>query len=162
MSRSFNTLPNCNLERITLARSGRRTYKVRGEFSGIPKGRERRQSERPDVRTELIPAQDVVKIKEYRRRRDINPYVLNKREQLSINRMVPRGWYDTLDDLDSFIEDQRRMDNLSADLMDSYHSTTDNGYDMCIYADDDDYLTPFDFDGYEAFDDYDYVPLYVD
>lgn len=144
MSRSFNTLPNCNLAHITLARSGRRAYKVRGEFTGITKGRERRQSERPDVRTDLIPAQDVVKIKEYRRRRVINPYVLNKREQLSINRMVPRGWYETMDDFDCFIEEQRRMDNLSADLMDSYNSDAEKEY----------YYSPFDFDGYDAFDDF--------
>ena len=86
MSRSFNTLPNCNLERITLARSGRRAYKVRGEFIGIPKGRERRQSARPDVRPEFIPVQDVVEFKEFRRRRDVNLYLLNKREQLSITK----------------------------------------------------------------------------
>lgn len=75
MSRSFNTLPNCNLERITLARSGRRTYKVRGEFTGITKGRERRQSERPDVRPELIPEQDHVQICKFRR----TPYIWKNR-----------------------------------------------------------------------------------
>ena len=62
MSRSFNTLPKVRFEKVTLARSGRRTYKVRGKFEEmrtIPQYREPRPM--------VIPEQDHVQIREFRR-----------------------------------------------------------------------------------------------
>ena len=70
MSRSFNTLPKVRFEKVTLARSGRRTYKVRGEFEEmqtIPRYREPRPM--------VIPEQDHVQIRKFRR----TPYIWKNR-----------------------------------------------------------------------------------
>ena len=70
MSRSFNTLPKVRFEKVTLARSGRRTYKVRGKFEEmrtIPQYREPRPM--------VIPEQDHVQIRKFRR----TPYIWKNR-----------------------------------------------------------------------------------
>ena len=75
MSRSFNTLPNVRFEKVTLARSGRRTYKVRGKFEEmrtIPQYREPRPM--------VIPEQDHVQIRKFRRTIHIQNFRLNPQE----------------------------------------------------------------------------------
>jgi hypothetical protein len=75
MSRSFNTLPNVRFEKVTLARSGRRTYKVRGEFEKmafLPRDREPRPM--------VVPEQDVVQICKFRPNRNRNIFRLNSQE----------------------------------------------------------------------------------
>lgn len=75
MSRSFNTLPKVRMEKITLARSGRRAYKVRGEFEKmafLPRGREPRPM--------VVPEQDTVQICKYRHNRNRNIFRLNSQE----------------------------------------------------------------------------------
>ena len=75
MSRSFNTLPIVRIEKVTLARSGRRTYKVRGEFEEmrtIPQYREPRPM--------VIPEQDHVQICKFRRTIHIQNFRLNPQE----------------------------------------------------------------------------------
>ena len=75
MSRSFNTLPNVRFEKVTLARSGRRTYKVRGKFEEmrtIPQYREPRPM--------VIPEQDHVQICKFRRTSHIQKFRLNPQE----------------------------------------------------------------------------------
>lgn len=70
MSRSFNTLPKVCIEKVTLARSGRRAYKVRGEFEKmafLPRDREPRPM--------VVPEQDVVQICKFRR----TPYIWKNR-----------------------------------------------------------------------------------
>ncbi len=70
MSRSFNTLPKVRMEKVTLARSGRRAYKVRGEFEKmafLPRDREPRPM--------MVPEQDVVQICKFRR----TPYIWKNR-----------------------------------------------------------------------------------
>ena len=75
MSRSFNTLPKVRFEKVTLARSGRRTYKVRGEFEKmafLPRDREPRPM--------VVPEQDVVQICKFRPNRNRNIFRLNSQE----------------------------------------------------------------------------------
>ena len=75
MSRSFNTLPKVRFEKVTLARSGRRTYKVRGKFEEmrtIPQYREPRPM--------VIPEQDHVQIRKFRRTINIQNFRLNPQE----------------------------------------------------------------------------------
>ncbi len=75
MSRSFNTLPNVRFEKVTLARSGRRTYKVRGEFEKmafLPRDREPRPM--------MVPEQDTVQICKFRPNRNRNIFRLNPQE----------------------------------------------------------------------------------
>ena len=75
MSRSFNTLPKIRMEKITLARSGRRAYKVRGELEKmafLPRDREPRPM--------VVPEQDVVQICKYRHNRNRNIFRLNSQE----------------------------------------------------------------------------------
>lgn len=75
MSRSFNTLPKIRMEEITLARSGRRAYKVRGEFEKmafLPRDREPRPM--------MVPEQDTVQICKFRPNRNRNIFRLNPQE----------------------------------------------------------------------------------
>lgn len=75
MSRSFNTLPNVRFEKVTLARSGRRTYKVRGKFEKmafLPRDREPRPM--------MVPEQDTVQICKFRPNRNRNIFRLNPQE----------------------------------------------------------------------------------
>ena len=75
MSRSFNTLPKVCIEKITLARSGRRTYKVRGEFEKMAFLLRDREP-RPMV----VPEQDVVQICKFRPNRNRDIFRLNSQE----------------------------------------------------------------------------------
>ena len=82
MSRSFNTLPKVRFEKVTLARSGRRTYKVRGKFEEmrtIPQYREPRPM--------VIPEQDHVQIRKFRRTIHIQKFRLNPQECYSNTRL---------------------------------------------------------------------------
>ena len=82
MSRSFNTLPNVRFEKVTLARSGRRTYKVRGKFEEmrtIPPYREPRPM--------VIPEQDHVQICKFRRTPYIQKFRLNPQESYTNARL---------------------------------------------------------------------------
>lgn len=75
MSRSFNTLPKVRMEKVTLARSGRRAYKVRGEFEKmafLPRDREPRPM--------MVPEQDTVQICKFRPNRNRNIFRLNPQE----------------------------------------------------------------------------------
>ncbi len=75
MSRSFNTLPKIRMEKITLARSGRRAYKVRGEFEKmafLPRDREPRPM--------MVPEQYTVQICKFRPNRNRNIFRLNPQE----------------------------------------------------------------------------------
>lgn len=145
MSRSFNTLPNCNLERITLARSGRRTYKVRGEFTGITKGRERRQSERPDVRPELIPEQDYVKICKFRRTPHIQKFRLNPQECYANTRLFfGRGRASCIpfDPQEAFFDRERYENEQSRFIMEQ--NTRDE-------------IEEIDYYGFDEFDEWDFL-----
>ena len=82
MSRSFNTLPKVRFEKVTLARSGRRTYKVRGKFEEmrtIPQYREPRPM--------VIPEQDHVQIRKVRRTPYIRKFRLNPQESYTNARL---------------------------------------------------------------------------
>ena len=86
MSRSFNTLPKVRFEKVTLARSGRRTYKVRGKFEEmrtIPQYREPRPM--------VIPEQDHVQIRKFRRTIHIQNFRLNPQESYTNRTMIGMG-----------------------------------------------------------------------
>lgn len=144
MSRSFNTLPNCNLERITLARSGRRTYKVRGEFTGITKGRERRQSERPDFRPELIPEQDHVQICKFRRTPHIQKFRLNPQECYANTRLFfgRASWSVPVDPQEAFFDRERYENEQSRFIMEQ--NTRDE-------------IEEIDYYGFDEFDEWDFL-----
>lgn len=86
MSRSFNTLPKIRMEKITLARSGRRAYKVRGEFEKmafLPRDREPRPM--------VVPEQDTVQICKFRPNQNRNIFRLNSQEFYLNVTLISRG-----------------------------------------------------------------------
>lgn len=114
MSRSFNTLPNVRIEKVTLARSGRRTYKVRGKFEEmrtIPQYREPRPM--------VIPEQDHVQIRKFRRNPDIQKFRLNPQECYANTRLFfgRASWSVPVDPQEVFFDREQYENERSQSIM---------------------------------------------
>lgn len=140
MSRSFNTLPNVRFEKVTLARSGRRAYKVRGKFEEmrtIPQYREPRPM--------VIPEQDHVQICKFRR----TPYIwknrLNPQECYSKTRLFyGRAVWSV-----SFQDPQEEF---------FYHEEYENEQSRFIMEQNErDEIEEIDYYGFDEFDEWDFL-----
>jgi hypothetical protein len=140
MSRSFNTLPNVRIEKVTLARSGRRTYKVRGKFEEmrtIPQYREPRPM--------VIPEQDHVQICKFRRTPHIQKFRLNPQECYSNTRLFfGRGRASCIpfDPQEAFFDRERYENEQSRFIMEQ------NARDE---------IEEIDYYGFDEFDEWDFL-----
>jgi hypothetical protein len=140
MSRSFNTLPNVRFEKVTLARSGRRTYKVRGKFEEmrtIPQYREPRPM--------VIPEQDHVQICKFRRTPHIQKFRLNLQECYSNTRLFfGRGRASCIpfDPQEAFFDRERYENEQSRFIMEQ------NARDE---------IEEIDYYGFDEFDEWDFL-----
>jgi hypothetical protein len=140
MSRSFNTLPNVRFEKVTLARSGRRTYKVRGKFEEmrtIPQYREPRPM--------VIPEQDHVQICKFRRTPHIQKFRLNPQECYSNTRLFfGRGRASCIpfDPQEAFFDRERYENEQSRFIMEQ------NARDE---------IEEIDYYGFDEFDEWDFL-----
>lgn len=139
MSRSFNTLPKVCIEKVTLARSGRRTYKVRGEFEKmafLPRDREPRPM--------MVPEQDTVQICKFRRNRNRNIFRLNSQEfylnaTLSYVRKSRGG---PVDPQEAFFDRERYENEQSRFIMEQNER---------------DEIEEIDYYGFDEFDEWDFL-----
>ena len=145
MSRSFNTLPKVCIEKVTLARSGRRAYKVRGEFEKmafLPRDREPRPM--------MVPEQDVVQICKFRPNRNRNIFRLNSQEfylnaTLSYVRKSRGGPVDPQEEF--FNREQYETEQSRFIMMENEQAEIDeiNEWDFLNYSISGDDRDPWDF-----------------